>query len=258
MPAAARPKLGVFGLTGCAGDQLVLLDCEDELLRLVELVDVRDFLMASSANDEACALDVALVEGAVMSRRDEETLRRIRARSRTLVALGTCAVWGGIPALDRLVDRAALQREIYGAAGDAYDAQPARALHEVVEVDCALTGCPIEKDELLSALACLLRGDLPLVAAYPVCAECKARETVCLLARPDVVCCGPLTAAGCHNRCPALGVPCIGCRGPARDANVPAALALFARRGVPAAEVERRLGTFAPLPGRDSAARRVR
>ena len=45
----AKPKVGIFGLTGCAGDQLVILNCEDELLDLVELIDIRSFLMASSA-----------------------------------------------------------------------------------------------------------------------------------------------------------------------------------------------------------------
>ena len=247
--AAARPTLGVFGLTGCAGDQLVLLDCEEELLRLVELVDVRDFLMASTANDESGPLDVALVEGAVLSRRDEETLRRIRARSGILVALGTCAAWGGVAALDRGADRPALLREIYGGLGARYDSLPARALHEVVTVDATLTGCPVEKDELLQALAALLRGDLPLPATRPVCAECRARETVCLLGRPGVVCCGPLTAAGCHARCPALGVPCVGCRGPSRDANVAATLTALERLGVPRVVAVRRLSAFAPLGG---------
>jgi len=64
-----KPALGIFGLTGCAGDQLAILNCEDRLLDIVALVDVRDFLMASSANDAACSLDIALVEGAVVSER---------------------------------------------------------------------------------------------------------------------------------------------------------------------------------------------
>lgn len=248
MAAASKPRLGIFGLTGCAGDQLVLLDCEDELLAIVERVDLRDFLMASSDNDQECTLDVALVEGAVVSRRDEETLRRIRERSRVLVALGTCAVWGGIPALDRGVDRAALQREIYGELGASYDALPARALHEVVPVDLAITGCPIEKDELLAALASLLHGDPPLPATWPVCLECKMREAACVLAQPAAICCGPVTAGGCHARCPALGVPCLGCRGPSRDANLPGFFEAYALRGAPFEDVVAKLATFAPPP----------
>ena len=37
-----KPTVGIFGLTGCAGEQLVVLDCEDQLLDLVALLDIRD------------------------------------------------------------------------------------------------------------------------------------------------------------------------------------------------------------------------
>ena len=79
----SKPAVGIFGLTGCAGDQLVILNCEDRLLDLVALIDVREFLMASSENDTACALDVALVEGAVVSQRDADRLREVRQRAKT-------------------------------------------------------------------------------------------------------------------------------------------------------------------------------
>jgi coenzyme F420-reducing hydrogenase gamma subunit len=244
-----KPRVGIFGLTGCAGDQLVILNCEDQLLELVGALDIRDFLMASSANDTACPLDVALVEGAVMSRRDEERLRKIRERSHLLVALGTCAVWGGVAAMDRDADRAALLAGVYGAQGAAYDSTPARALHEVVKVDLNLTGCPVEKEQVLGAIANLLNGDPPVFPDYPVCAECRMQENNCLLIEGDAVCCGPLTMAGCRARCPELRIPCVGCRGPASDASIPAALKMFAERGIPREEIARKLRTFAPVNG---------
>ena len=111
----SKPTVGIFGLTGCAGDQLVILNCEDRLMDIVALLDVRDFLMASSENDHACQLDIALVEGAVLTRRDAARLQAIRQRSKALVALGTCAVWGGVAAIDRGRDRARLLDEVYGA-----------------------------------------------------------------------------------------------------------------------------------------------
>ena len=170
----AKPTLGVFGLTGCAGDQLVILNCEDQLLRLTELVDIKDFLMASSGNDTACQLDVALVDGAVLSKRDENTLKQIRERSGILVALGTCAVWGGVAAMDGNGDRAQLAvRRLRRHGPRQYDTLPARALHEVVKVDLNITGCPIEKSQLLAAVANLLQGDPPLFPKYPVCTECR-------------------------------------------------------------------------------------
>jgi len=241
-----KPTVGIFGLTGCAGDQLVILNCEDRLLDLTALIDVREFLMASSENDTACTLDVALVEGAVVSQRDADRLLAVRGRAKTLVALGTCAVWGGVAAMDRGADRRKLLEEVYGEAGLSYDSQPARALHEVVKVDLNITGCPIEKDHFLAAIANLLNGDLPVYPAYPVCTECRMQENNCLLMERGELCCGPITAAGCKARCPDLRVPCVGCRGPVSDANPESLTAMLAERGFDRQSIAARLRTFAP------------
>jgi len=245
----SKPTVGLFGLTGCAGDQLVILNCEDRLLDIVGALDIRDFLMASSDNDIRCDLDLALVEGAVLSRRDEETLKQIRARAEVLIAIGTCAVWGGVAAMAHDADRAKLIDDIYGDQGTKYDSLPARALHEVVKVDLNIAGCPIEKEQFLSAISSLLNLDPPIFPEYPVCAECRMRENNCLLIENSQVCCGPLTVAGCEARCPGLGIPCVGCRGPAEDANVASALAMFAEKSIPRERIAAKLRTFAPLPG---------
>ena len=219
----SKPTVGIFGLTGCAGDQLVVLNCEDQLLDVVAAVDLRDFLTASSANDTACDLDVALVEGSVVSPRDEARLGRIRERSRILVAVGTCAVWGGVAA-----------------------PSGAKALRESVKVDLNITGCPIEKEQFLSAISSLLHGDAPLLPDFAVCAECRMRENNCLLIEKGEVCCGPVTVAGCNARCPELGVACVGCRGPTNDVNFPSALAMFEAAHVSRDDISRKLRTFAP------------
>lgn len=242
----SKPTVGIFGLTGCAGDQLVILNCEDQLLDVVGALDIRDFLTASSSNDTRCQLDVALVEGAALSKRDEENLKRIRERSRLLVALGTCAVWGGVAAMDGNRNRAGLLHDVYGSQAGSYDSTPARALRELVKVDFNITGCPIEKEQFLSAMSHLLNGNPPVFPSYPLCTECRMRENNCLLIESGQICCGPLTMAGCNARCPQLRIPCVGCRGPADDANVNSLLAMFGEKGVPREEIARRLRTFAP------------
>ena len=218
-----KPAVGIFGLTGCAGDQLVILNCEDQLLDILAAIDLRDFLMASSANDTACNLDLAFVEGAIVTEQDGKLLRAVRDRARMLVAIGTCAVWGGVAA-----------------------PSGARPLSDAVKVDLNITGCPIENQQLLSAISSLLNGDPPLAPDYPVCAECRMRENNCLLIEKGEVCCGPLTAGGCNARCPELGVACVGCRGPSHDANFPSALAMFGENGIPREHIAARLTTFAP------------
>jgi coenzyme F420-reducing hydrogenase gamma subunit len=243
----AKPKVGIFGLTGCAGDQLVILNCEDELLQLVDLLDIKSFVMASSNPDEETELDIALVEGAVVTDRDEQLLLQIRERSRLLVALGTCAVWGGVAAHGE-GNWALMLGQVYGDMAERYDASQARALNELVKVDAAITGCPIEKHELIAAISQLLNGNLPVFAHYPVCTECKMRENECLLVNANAFCVGALTVAGCNARCPTLGVPCIGCRGPAPDANFDYAKCLFATKGYDEYEIARRLHAFTQSP----------
>jgi sulfhydrogenase subunit delta len=242
----SKLKVGIFGLTGCAGDQLVVLNCEDQLLDLVALIDIRDFLMASSAGDPECCLDVAFVEGAVLTTRDAEVLRTIRKRSNAVVAMGTCAVWGGVAAMDRGIDRGKALEEVFGERGRAFDSYPAQALHEIVKVDFNITGCPIEKSQFLDAVASLLNGDTPVFPDSPVCTECRMRENNCLLIERDEVCCGPITAGGCDARCPAVRIPCIGCRGPAVDCNTGSALAMFVQKGFDRQRIATRLKTFAP------------
>jgi len=241
----AKPNIGIFGLTGCAGEQIVILNCEDELLDLVGAVEIKDFLTASSSNDQEAHLDIAFVEGAVCSQRDEQALRRIRDRSDLLVAVGTCAVWGGVAAMEALQSHEERLREVYGEGASWYDALPARAVGQIVRVDMAISGCPIEKDEFLRAVANLVNGDAPLLPEHPVCLECKQREYPCLLIEQGKLCCGPITAGGCGARCPARGVACVGCRGPVDEANFAAAMEMLQERGYSADEIVRKLRTFA-------------
>ncbi|HYD53687.1 MAG TPA: hypothetical protein VEA99_13715 [Gemmatimonadaceae bacterium] len=243
-----KPRVGIFGLTGCAGDQLLILNCEDELLDLVQLVDFRDFTMAASSPDVDCTLDIAFVEGAVVTAEDEHLLRRTRDRARLLVAIGTCAIWGGVPGIPTTRPREELLHAVYGETATQWEVGRVRALREVVPVDAEISGCPIEKTEFLAALSSLLQGNLPALPRYAVCTECRIRENRCVLVSDGVLCCGPLTLAGCDARCPAVGVACIGCRGPAPDANVDSATRLFESKGYTHDDIARRLQVFAPMP----------
>ena len=242
-----RPGVGIYGLTGCAGDQLVILNCEARLLEIAGLVDILDFPMASSERNRTSRLDIAFVEGSVMSARDEALLHWIRGRSDTLVAIGTCAMWGGIPEIGASTAEWQDMREaVYGPAAIGYDSQPARPLSDFVTVDVALPGCPIEAHEFLECLACLTRGYRPALPRYPVCAECRWQENGCLLIERDMPCLGPLTVGGCRARCPSLGQPCIGCRGPVEDANVTSGLWTLEERGVSRSVARLKVGAFHP------------
>jgi coenzyme F420-reducing hydrogenase gamma subunit len=239
-----RPRVGIFGLTGCAGDQLQILNCEQELIELVSALDIVDWVMVKSENDHVGRLDIGFVEGVVATERDLLTLKRIRARTRLLVAIGTCAVWGGLPAMRNDLPREILKEEVYHADASFLDTIEARPATDFVPFEFRLPGCPIEKIEFLALVKALLIGTVPELPAVPVCWECKARENLCRVISFHEVCCGAMTRGGCDARCPRHGVACAGCRGPVEEPHYDANIAMFAERGLSWKEIAGRMRNF--------------
>jgi sulfhydrogenase subunit delta len=241
---ASKPKVGIFGLTGCAGDQLQILNCEDELLHLVEQLDVVDWLMAKSDNDRTTRLDIAFVEGVVATHRDLQTLKEVRARSRILVGIGTCAVFGGLPAMRNELPREVLAREVYKKDAVFLDTVEARPASDFVPFEVLLPGCPIERHEFLKVVNALLLGTRAELPRAPVCFECKTRENLCRVVYFGEICCGAMTRSGCGARCPSYGVACAGCRGPVEETNYDANITMFKDRGISWVEIARKMASF--------------
>lgn len=237
MKKQEKPRLGIFGLTSCAGDQLVILNCEDELMALAEKVQIMNFGMATSAKSVG-PLDLAIVEGSVCTQRDLDTLLEISSRSSKLMALGTCAVWGGIPAMRNELPVELLQKMVYGGQSlDEISTEKAHPISDFVSVDYTVPGCPIEKNEFLAAITSILYGSPPERTDYSVCSECRMAENLCLVRTQGIVCCGPISVGGCKARCPSLGVPCYGCRGPVDDPCFDATSEMFSDHGMSKADV---------------------
>jgi len=241
-----KPKVGFYELTGCAGEMLHILNMEDILLDVLGKVDIVEFKIASSV-ERPDNVDIAFVEGSVTTQEDLETLKTIREKAGILVAIGDCAVWGGIQASTSREDWRTLMREVYGVEENYFNfLGEHKPLSEVVKVDYELPGCPIEQDEFVRLLLELLRGITPRFKDYPVCVECKIKEVPCLIVEKGEACLGPITVGGCWARCPYYGAPCIGCRGPVRgEANVAGEISALAERGWSQEEVIRKMELFA-------------
>lgn len=241
-----RPIIAMAGLTACSGCQLTLLNCEEELPELAERYILAYFPMGLTERVITGPIDVAFVEGAVSTPDDLEILIKLRSRSRYLVAFGTCALWGGVAAMNNHEARNTLLETVYGKGGGELKSFNPQPFRHFIKVDFAITGCPPEKAELLTTLAALLRGTFPVFPRYPVCTECRNRENRCLLIEDNELCLGPLIQAGCNARCPAVGIKCEGCRGPVAEANVAAELELLLGKGFMREEIERRMRRFYP------------
>ncbi len=240
----SSPKVGVYGFTGCAGDQLMILNCEDQLVAILGAVDMQSFVMAKSDNTEG-KLDVAFIEGSIATDEQEKKLKAIRERSGVLVALGTCACYGG-PQSMKLEEGGYEERfrKVYGnaqiAVSKPFEAKP---IDQFVKVDLYIPGCPIDKSEFLNVVTKVVAGKHPYLIKSPVCLECKWKENPCIL-MAGKFCAGPLTKSGCGAVCPSHNLPCVGCWGPTDDLNVSAEYKLLKEKGYDPAEVVRKIKKF--------------
>lgn len=234
------PSISVQSLTGCAGELLVILE---NLNKMLPYVRILSFPFAQSKNDDG-PVDIAFVEGSVSQPHDLEKLLSIRKRSKRLVAVGNCAVWGCVQkgACSRF-DVEEMRKEVYGQDSK-IEVMPASRIEDHVKVDVKLSGCPIDSTQLLAVTASLLKDHLPYIIQKPVCLECKLKENPCILIEQNLPCLGPVTAAGCGALCPSVGAPCYGCWGPSEEPQMDAMAQILLEKGYRLSEVLSRLQAF--------------
>ena len=237
-------RVGVFDFTSCEGCELQLINKEETLLPFLGAIEIVNFREASSIQDDN--YDIAFIEGAITRSDEFARIIKIRKQAKLLVALGSCACFGGVNALKNEYDLLDANKEVYG--NTPRETLPTRAIHEVVEVDMKIPGCPINKTEVERIIQHLI-WDLPFqFPAYPVCMECKQRFTTCAFEK-GMMCLGPVTRGGCNAPCPAGGLGCWGCRGPADEPNYKELDTLAHERGFTDKDIEERFAFFGGFKG---------
>jgi NAD-reducing hydrogenase small subunit len=174
----SKLKVATVWLDGCSGCHMSFLDMDERLLKIAELIEVvySPLVDAKVYPDQ---VDIALVEGAVASVDDEAKIKKVRAHSKTLVAMGDCAVTGNVPSmrnpigpqpiLDRAyIENVTLQPQIPCVVVPKL-LQTVRPIHEFVNVDVFLPGCPPSADTFHAALVALATGaplDIPALTRF--------------------------------------------------------------------------------------------
>lgn len=250
-----KVRIALISLSTCGGCTAALIQNQSDLTVLTENVDIIYCPMLMDA-DSFQDVDVAMVDGAVRTREDEQLLLEIRRKSRFVAAWGTCATFGGIPAMANQFELEELLEESYGQAIDPFSyylstrkkmdndnaenlsgelLRKARKLDDVIRVDYFLPGCP-PRASLAKGLIEELQGDENTTKIKSVvCAECSRKSKkmapadmkffpgnalnndICLVSQ-GVLCLGLITKGGCGAACLQGGLPCWGCRGPTRKA----------------------------------------
>jgi len=169
----AKPKVASDWMAGCSGCHMSLLDMDERIVKIAELVDIRATPITDLKHADKDGVDVGILEGGVNNTANEEQARLMRSRCKILVALGDCAVFGGVPAmrnffpLEESLRRAYVETESTDSEGmipsDPELCVPTRvrALSEVVPVDLFVPGCPPDADTIFYVLSELAQGRIP-------------------------------------------------------------------------------------------------
>lgn len=239
-----KPKVAVFGFTGCEGCQLQLTNEEQNLKDLFALIEVVDFRLISS--EKLGGYDIAFVEGSITTESDVEAVKEIRAQAKVLIAMGACACLGGVNNLRARFDLSETVDEVYGDRPT--ETGPVRRVADVVPVDLELPGCPISKFEFEWLVRQLILGIEPRFPRYSVCVECKQRINTCVMDM-GILCLGPITQAGCDAICPRNRAGCWGCRGPVEEANYQSLVDILRDHGFTDAQIAERASFYNAFAG---------
>ncbi len=263
-------KVAEEWLNICGGCEVTILDIGEPLLDLLPnlqfvhmpvLMDHKYFGQTGEKTElEIPEADVGIVSGGIRNEKEKHVAEEMRKKTKTLIALGSCACYGGIPALanqyplTELFDKVYRQSKTTISANDPSEGLPkltdrVYALDEVIKVDISIPGCPTAPELVVQALTALLGGKPFSLPERSVCDDCptkREKKAITALKRPlespvpltqrleetrclmelGYLCVGPATKSGCGGsektpRCIKAFMPCRGCFGPIRKGANP-------------------------------------
>ncbi|TGE31104.1 methyl viologen-reducing hydrogenase [Desulfosporosinus sp. Sb-LF] len=262
-----RPKVVMEMLSACDGCEVSILDLGEDLLKVLEKISIvhapllmdHKYFSAENGSREINIpkADIGILSGSIRNEENLEVARAVREKCDIVIANGTCACMGGIPAMANVIPLDVLKEGIYPPEFIEEDSKlmklPAftnkvTALNEVMQVDIFIPGCPPSPEMFASALTAVLEGrkfELPIDTVCNECPKTKEKRTVSAdngLAFPEMIrpleplpindrcvfeqgyfCMGAATRSGCGAKCLKVDMPCRGCMGPKRIGDNPRA-----------------------------------
>lgn len=258
-------KVAEEWLNICGGCEVTILDIGEPLLDLLPklefvhmpvLMDHKYFGQTGEKTElEIPEADVGIISGGIRNEKEKHVTEEMRKKCKTLISLGSCACFGGIPALANqyplidICDKVFRQSKTTDSADTPSEGIPpltdrVYAIDEVVKVDAYIPGCPTSPSLVANALISLLEGkpfEIPERSACDDCPTKREKKAITSVKRPfesivspgqkledsrcfmelGYLCLGPITKSGCGGnektpRCVKAFMPCRGCFGPIR------------------------------------------
>jgi sulfhydrogenase subunit delta len=146
-------KIGWFSFTCCEDSTIIFTELLNthyqEWLPKIELVHGRIF--KKEEDEEIKEMDLAFVEGAISSDSQEEKLKRIRQKTKILIAVGSCAVLGS-PSNQRNFFNLSQFEEIKPILEKFKYKEKVLKISDVVSVDEEIPGCPMDEEKFLKVI----------------------------------------------------------------------------------------------------------
>jgi len=203
-------KLAIYWAAACGGCDVAVLDTNEKILDIAAAADIVlwpvavDHKYADVEKMAPGSIDVCLFHGAIRNSENEHVARMLRERSKVMVAFGSCAISGGIPALANFKERDEIISRVYletpstdnpeGVLPETTCQVPEGLLHlpafydtvksldQVVEVDYYLPGCPPVPARIWEVVQAIVTGALPPKGATvgaldkALCDECPREK----------------------------------------------------------------------------------
>ncbi len=228
-------------LCDCGGCHVALVDLHEKILKVLESVEILKCPVLTDVKDYPEA-DIGILTGSIRTEHDRHAALEMRKKCKTLIAFGTCAVYGGLHGAGLAHTREEIMDHVYkNSKTTKTDFLPTTAvdelshevtpIDEVVDVDLYLPGCPPHAHFIFEGLSSLIENRTPTTDQETVCGRCrrvmkKTDETqikdslegvpddkVCFLSQ-GYICLGSATLDRCLSPCPNHGIACSGCAGP--------------------------------------------
>ena len=236
-------KVAFLQLASCWGCHQSLLDTHLTLLHVLPELEivywpaVVDFKLQSMRDRPDQSVVVGFIEGQARTQADIDNVKLWRKKCQIIVAIGSCAVLGGIAGMgnlyskDDLIARKFLDRDFIDESAQLptqhvppfLDVIP--DLHNVIQVDANLPGCPPKGGNIAGLIASVLGAvSTPVDATRSMCDVCPLGT--CLL-DAGTLCFGPITAVGDPIGAIAAGYPVVGEFGLTKQAHAANAEKLY-------------------------------
>jgi NAD-reducing hydrogenase small subunit len=96
MAEARKLRVATTSLAGCFGCHMSLLDIDERIFELLGRIELDRSPLDDIKHCGPC--DLGIIEGGICNAENVQVLREFRGKCRRLLAIGACAVTGGLPA----------------------------------------------------------------------------------------------------------------------------------------------------------------